>query len=373
MLQQSFERVLKDSSPEIRQLVGELLAPEASHIATLFYQELLDHPEANTYISQEQVASHLEQSFTQWFVRLFTQLDCFNPVTLDEQHQRIGTVHARIGIPMQLVDQAMQIVKDACFRSFLAHDMNHEQVSQGIIYINNLLDTALTGINSAFFHESIKFERDALALRMHSSADDIVLECERIRSEIFDWNRSVLTKLLTLNSDEAMKSMPECNVYQTTFGLWFVHKANFYFPDFEELQSILGLLKNIDTLFSSSPCDRQRLPDQLNEMTSRISSLLTAMIQKVFKDMAGRDPLTKLLNRRFLDGILKRETSISIQRGQRFGILMVDIDHFKQVNDNYGHQAGDTVLERIADVIQRCLRPTDFCFRYGGEEILILL
>jgi len=88
---------------------------------------------------------------------------------------------------------------------------------------------------------------------------------------------------------------------------------------------------------------------------------------------SSRDPLTRLLNRRYLPVVLQKETEISIKHGQRYAVLFVDIDRFKQINDQYGHDTGDHVLRSLAERLAETVRAGDFAFRYGGEEFLLLL
>ncbi len=85
------------------------------------------------------------------------------------------------------------------------------------------------------------------------------------------------------------------------------------------------------------------------------------------------DPLTKLLNRRAMEEILEHNLKISQIAGEPFTVAMADIDNFKQVNDTYGHIVGDCVLKNVARLIKESIRKSDFVFRYGGEEFLILL
>lgn len=87
----------------------------------------------------------------------------------------------------------------------------------------------------------------------------------------------------------------------------------------------------------------------------------------------GRDPLTRALNRRFLPAILGREVTFAKENGTALSVMLVDIDHFKAINDRHGHQVGDEVLRQVAQVIVGNVRATDFVFRYGGEEFLIVL
>lgn len=88
---------------------------------------------------------------------------------------------------------------------------------------------------------------------------------------------------------------------------------------------------------------------------------------------ALRDPLTGLHNRRFADEWLHQETARTDRHGRTLGVIMTDVDHFKQVNDVYGHDAGDAVLKAIAETFESALRPGDMPCRYGGEEFLMLL
>ncbi|MCH4562626.1 biofilm regulation diguanylate cyclase SiaD [Halomonas sp. EGI 63088] len=85
------------------------------------------------------------------------------------------------------------------------------------------------------------------------------------------------------------------------------------------------------------------------------------------------DPLTGLPNRRMIGIRLEEESRRASRHGQRYTLAMVDIDHFKRINDRHGHETGDRVLVAIAHVIRQELRNYDLCARWGGEEFLLLL
>ena len=89
--------------------------------------------------------------------------------------------------------------------------------------------------------------------------------------------------------------------------------------------------------------------------------------------IAQTDSLTGLLNRRAFEEILARELVRSNQIGKSVAVLLVDIDRFKQVNDRWGHQAGDEVIRRVSDSLRKTMRPCDALSRFGGEEFTILL
>lgn len=97
------------------------------------------------------------------------------------------------------------------------------------------------------------------------------------------------------------------------------------------------------------------------------------VLQASLREQAIRDPLTGLFNRRYLDETLPRELARAERDDRPISVIMLDIDHFKALNDVYGHTAGDLVLVRLAQILVANIRPADFVTRYGGEEFLITL
>lgn len=95
--------------------------------------------------------------------------------------------------------------------------------------------------------------------------------------------------------------------------------------------------------------------------------------EKLLKTMARKDPLTNLYTRRVFDEHLKREILNSKRYNSKFFIILIDADHFKNVNDTYGHNAGDIVLKTISNLILSSCRETDTVCRFGGEEFVILV
>jgi diguanylate cyclase (GGDEF)-like protein len=89
--------------------------------------------------------------------------------------------------------------------------------------------------------------------------------------------------------------------------------------------------------------------------------------------MATKDQLTGLYNRRYLDACIDKMVEGALRRKSKIGVLMCDIDHFKRVNDLFGHDTGDFVLVHLAQICQNCARKADLVIRYGGEEFLIIL
>lgn len=90
-------------------------------------------------------------------------------------------------------------------------------------------------------------------------------------------------------------------------------------------------------------------------------------------DLSLRDPLTGLANRRQFQAVLEREIDRVTRSGEAALLLMLDIDHFKRVNDTYGHPAGDKVIQLVAEVVREVIRESDIAGRYGGEEFVVLL
>jgi diguanylate cyclase (GGDEF)-like protein len=106
----------------------------------------------------------------------------------------------------------------------------------------------------------------------------------------------------------------------------------------------------------------------LNNMAAK----LAASYEELEK-YSYHDHLTGCLNKRKLDEDISRELSRANRYGEVFSLLLLDLDHFKQVNDRYGHQAGDEVLKQVVSRVASQLRTADSLYRYGGEEFIIIL
>lgn len=96
-------------------------------------------------------------------------------------------------------------------------------------------------------------------------------------------------------------------------------------------------------------------------------------LQEELRRQALRDPLTGLFNRRYMEDAIEQDMNVASRKKQSFSLLMVDMDHFKIFNDNFGHDAGDFVLKQLAGVLLKATREQDKVCRIGGEEIAILL
>lgn len=114
--------------------------------------------------------------------------------------------------------------------------------------------------------------------------------------------------------------------------------------------------------------ENNRLMSDLRERNTELKSANSKLTS-----MATTDPLTGVYNRRYLLGRLDQQFQQTVRYGNSFAVLMMDIDHFKRINDHYGHQVGDAVLQHFVKVVQGLIRATDLLGRYGGEEFVLVL
>jgi len=122
--------------------------------------------------------------------------------------------------------------------------------------------------------------------------------------------------------------------------------------------------------------------DELNQVGQAFDEMTETLQQRdmelkkavhELKEQAVTDPLTGLYNRRHLREVLSRELMLAKRKDSPLAAVMVDVDHFKRINDSLGHEAGDTVLRELGALLRRSIRSSDIACRYGGEEFALLL
>jgi len=131
---------------------------------------------------------------------------------------------------------------------------------------------------------------------------------------------------------------------------------------------------SIEQAYEMGGVDYITKPFKSREVLSRIKKELK--LQDMVHELAflaSTDPLTNLYNRRYFAKITRHILALAKREKETLSLIMLDIDNFKQINDTYGHQTGDSVLVNLADTIMVHLRKSDFACRFGGEEFVVLL
>jgi diguanylate cyclase (GGDEF)-like protein len=135
---------------------------------------------------------------------------------------------------------------------------------------------------------------------------------------------------------------------------------------------VIGLLyfESLSTqeLISKS---QQQLIDRIGEQIAL--ALSNVRLRETLRRQSIVDPLTGLFNRRYMDETFKRELLRAERKNVPLALIMLDLDHFKRVNDTFGHDAGDAILKNVAQAIRANIRESDLACRFGGEELAIIL
>jgi len=188
----------------------------------------------------------------------------------------------------------------------------------------------------------------------------------------------------SLYCDETLKNNPEaCRAARTKSDVMSVQFHNTC-PHFDSDK--LYYCFNVDItqslyLIINCVCDTQEELEELKEKTVFIKSYLkesvpsieVKLLMNALQESAFTDGLTGLYNRKFLEEYTKKMLPQVKRDGTNIALLMLDMDHFKAVNDEYGHDIGDKVLKELARILNETVRESDIIIRYGGEEFMILL
>ena len=126
-------------------------------------------------------------------------------------------------------------------------------------------------------------------------------------------------------------------------------------------------------LYRFYPFEEHELETIENLLSGLLYPLRNALLYHRAIQTALIDPLTGVKNRSTMDDAVLREMKLARRHGTSLSVVLLDIDHFKRVNDDYGHLYGDQALRAVAQCVQKTIRDSDLLFRYGGEEFMILL
>ena len=165
------------------------------------------------------------------------------------------------------------------------------------------------------------------------------------------------------------------------FYIWPMMVAAHYFPRRQLWAASFVMASSFGAalLFWAEPVQRAAVYATTIIMVAIIVVVLrglreqnTALVARL-TDLAVRDPLTGVLNRAAFEDQLRREVALSARHGRPYALAVLDLDHFKQVNDRFGHAAGDRALRRVCALVSETIRESDVFARVGGEEFALLM
>lgn len=376
-LAQEWVTLLQRFSPQTLSEIERLAQQHREELASYFYAQMLTDAAASQYLSHEQVKQRLNPSMQRWIVGLFSAHDAESVLPMIAQQVRIGEVHARIDVPMHLVLRGARALKTRLGQLVReGSTLGDDHASSVTRLAFDLIDMAMEVMSQAYASSHDRNARAEEAYRLFSVAQNVGAEREKQRAALLDWENQLMF--------EQAVGLPGAQLPRlgaSEFGLWFRHKGAHAFQGTSETQRILETIDTIDDVvlpmfFLSDAQDHstrvQRLRD-LREQTRSIAFHLESLFEQNNELESGRDVLTRLLNRKFLPVVMGKEVALARKRNASFAVLALDIDHFKQVNDSHGHEAGDMVLQQLAAMLSNSSRAGDYIFRLGGEEFLLLL
>lgn len=369
-----WNNIVQSVPDRTRKVVSDLVQRSASELSSRFYQTMMSDPRASAYLDHDTVATRLNHAMQDWLTNLFEEDGRRSVTKVIEQQRRVGHSHARIKIPINLVGKGARHLKHWIW-TYLSSctQLSPDELTIAIVYVNDILDLALEIMNASFVSNNDRSARADEGYRLFSLSHDLAIERERQRAALVEWIQQVMSSVYR------QPGTPVALIGQSEFGLWLVHKAQFVFEHSPEVKQIKAIVERIDSQIITRMVDLRDMERisaafaQLDGEVSEIRYLLSTLFDRYLEIENGRDVLTKLLNRRFLPSVMRREIDLAQQTSHMFAVLLIDIDLFKHVNDNFGHDAGDAALQQTAILLMNSIRSSDFIFRLGGEEILIIL
>ncbi|HEG1685035.1 TPA: diguanylate cyclase [Enterobacter cloacae] len=369
-------QLINETDPLVHQLTAQLTSDHASGLITEFYRVVLADPHAAEFLTTEQVERQLQEALRRWLVDV---LSC-RVEQVDEQmraQQRAADVHARIGISVDLVEMGFRILKKLLLPLINATPHPSETKLSIYHYAINSIDLAMEVMSRAYVFSENNAAKEDENYRIFSLMENAEVEKERQTAALLTWELSLLYKVMLDSSIDNSRPLG-----QSDFGLWFSHKGRHYFSGIAEAGHISRLIQEFDAAFHDVRQTDDALHDRLRQVQflrltrttfSQIVTLLHELFDEVARHEVGVDVLTRLLNRRFLPTIFKREITQASRSGTPLSVLLIDVDKFKQINDTWGHNTGDEILRKVAGAFYDNVRTCDYVFRYGGDEFLIVL
>jgi len=326
------------------QLLG--LAEKSELLLKNYYPSLIKGVYQNNYYTiQYQQALH-------WLTCGLTFNQCLLMLT-EIQHQFVLYANALksdalaksllhvVGLGQSIVTTVYSVAES--IERMKAHS-NHEIRRIKNSYCSSALEVSQSLIDAYINHQKWKMSAFELALDGQS-------ESENYQSSYLDCNLAVWLK------EEGLKLIPEA-------------KKQYFLDAHERVHRLANLV--IEEATQNRHENISQLLMEMEMASEDVMDVLLDLIEKQFVEEANTDSLTGFLNRRAFDFEFDKALAFAKRHDFWLDLVVIDVDHFKQINDQYGHQQGDAVLKRLAEIFTEVARTEDMIFRWGGEEFVVI-
>ncbi len=350
-------------------ILKDIVAPSIDRIIETYIKEYLvgdvylDHENAKRCLDMEMTKQHKAA------LKSFASGDIEN---IRADYKKLGETYIELDVPFIIVSHELGYFKNELMRLCVLKKAYSEVMRVCELYEdieNEIADLYLTNYLVNLDHKNLL----RLSHLSNLSEKNLMVYFE----EHLVW----MVKLIEAVKERNVSAFPELDCHLCNFGKWLDTESVHIIRNQSHRKAILDfhgtLHKVAGTISKYLPQKKNAkkiygLMQKADRFSLEIGSEIAVLNNILIISTYTKDALTGLLTRRVFDTVFFNQIDIAKATENSFSIMMCDLDHFKEVNDTYGHLAGDQVLIQFSAIMKSILRKSDFVFRYGGEEFIVI-
>ena len=322
-----------------------------------FYAYMRNSPHFNQFFESDEQIDRLIIKQARNFYNSFAMTEA----EFIQNYERLGYMHAELGLPIEDMFAGLSMIRDHLLENTPADF--HQKIYQ-------LIEKMDKWLAKGYLSHQLKATQELITVSIKNIQKVTPEKHQHYVLRPINWLSRLLQSLQNPNfqpdsaeecpltqiinqldlEDEVRKQIHNAHQEQHTLGASFV----FFYRD--QNYTLVGFILS-----------------KLSAISLALSNQMSYVVSQNIIQKLQHDSLTGLLLRHSLIEQFELIRNLALGRKEGFGVLMMDIDHFKQINDTYGHQAGDEVLKTVGKLLKQHAREHDIAFRYGGEEFLIFV
>lgn len=345
----------------------KIIASDLDDIFEKFYDIILSNKDFSIFFRNDDQIRSLIKKQKRYFIKSLEQSDN----DLKKTYTKLGELHYQLKIPYVDFFAAMGILEEGILIALTKHKKSSELIGSAFKFFRSVRAHTAKGYLNKMLDQDTRDIDLYLEKVQKSSEVDTLFATERII-----WLKNLIFAIKVENRGAApsfqlpntifdsmvasTKNDPDLMQYiRDTVSRIEIDASNvFYFLEKRNYEEVLTLYRELMNIY---------------KLSLMLTNVMTIAASNWLINSLTKDALTGLLTRNSLNTIVEQEFSLAKASGYEISLIMLDLDHFKKINDTYGHDAGDEVLKGSAQILLNSIRTTDFAFRIGGEEFLLML